>query len=155
MVFWTARRQTRPTYSPERRALHLFGNRFPLRPEYRPVLSCAWYDTISRNRDVAAGPGWASPGTSSWDLMKRLNAATAGSCMDCMEPEQSRMKAISVRCGFIDAPTLPQGGHLWGQAARLFNPAGRKLRLWSDSFGSRITRFPHSVPLPPHKSGVA
>jgi hypothetical protein len=36
-------RQTRPTYSPERRALHLFGNRFPLRPEYRPVLSCAWY----------------------------------------------------------------------------------------------------------------
>jgi hypothetical protein len=37
-------RQTRPTYSPERRALHLFGNRFPLRPEYRPVLSCAWYE---------------------------------------------------------------------------------------------------------------
>jgi hypothetical protein len=36
-------RQTRPTYSPERRALHLFGNRFPLRLEYRPVLSCAWY----------------------------------------------------------------------------------------------------------------
>ena len=86
-------RQTRPTYSPERRALHLFGNRFPLRPEYRPVLSCAWYDTISRKRDVAAGPGWASPGTSSWDLMKRLNAATAGSCMDCMEPERSMMRA--------------------------------------------------------------
>ena len=49
-------RQTRPTYSPERRALHLFGNRFPLRPEHRPVLSWAWYDDEKKRAAIAGRP---------------------------------------------------------------------------------------------------
>jgi hypothetical protein len=51
--------------------------------------------------------------TASYKLMAKKGRRIGLGAMGCMEPERSKMQAISVRFGFIFAATISQGVGHW------------------------------------------